>query len=213
MINYLEHKVSKNELITIFKRNLDRSIFIGEYPYFGSDGNEVFYEAFIESNILKHKFKVQEDAIELSVRLNIYKVLFLREIKKIVYSRRQGIINLVCLDWLFYFFQDIPKDEFIEINEHVSKHSTSDLLKVQSVLNILLFKPDIQLIKNLISYFTESDDPSVFYRLINSLDTNQLAKRFTNETINSIKEIVLSKHAISKDQRNEIIKKLSALGL
>jgi hypothetical protein len=213
MIDYLEQKVSNNALNKIFRKNIDRSIFIGEYPYFTSDGNDLFYEEFIEHSILKHGFKVQEDAIELSIRLNIFKVPFLVEIKKILYSRRQELIKLVCLDWLFYFFREIPENEFIEINEYMYRHSKHDLLIVQSILNMLLCKPNSQLISDLTFCFAESNDPAVFYRLINNLDSNQLAKEFTSETMAIIKEIVISKLTISKKQKNEIFKKLFELAV
>jgi hypothetical protein len=117
------------------------------------------------------------------------------------------------LDWLFYFFQDIPEDEFVVINEYMRKHSACNLLKVQCILNILLVKPGILFIDNLILCFIESDDPAVFYRLINGFDTNQLAKRFTGNTLNTIKEIVTSKHTLPAAQRTEIIKKLSDFGV
>src|SRR5258706_15211268 len=99
MTDYLKYRVSKNELIKIFFKNLDRSIFIGDYPFFGADENEDFYEQFIESSILKHGFKVQEDAIELSIVLHVFKMSFLIEIKKIIHSKKYVLIKLICLDW------------------------------------------------------------------------------------------------------------------
>ena len=211
MINYLEHKVSKDDIIKIFKKNIDRNIFIGNYLFFGSDENDNFYKELIERNISKHGFKIQEDMIELSILLKFFNQSFLNEIRKIIYSRRKGLIKLVCLDWLYCFYQDISEAEFISINEYILMNSTYDLLKVQSILNILLLRSDNKLIDDLIMCFTETSDSAVFYRFINGLDTRQLSAKFANETLNDVKMIVKSKIEISIDQRNEIIEKLSII--
>jgi|GEM_PF-6732351 len=212
-MNYLKHKISKDELIKIFKNNIDRNIFIGEYQNFKNDDNDIFYQDFIDLNLSKHGRKIQEDAIELSMAVNIYEESYLNEIKKILHSRRQGIIKLVCLDWLFFFYQRIPKKDFIDLNEYVLKHMEYDLLKIQAVLNILLFKYTDQLISVLITCFNHSNDPAIFYRLNNALTNHELAKSFTNSTIYLIIDVINLNGSISKNQKNEIIDRLRQFAL
>ncbi len=86
-------------------------------------------------------------------------------------------------------------------------------MKLQSILNILLVRDDIKLIDQLILCLAETDYPAVFYRFTNNLDVDHLAKKFTNEMINAMKEIVISKPEISKNQKVELVEKLSGLCL
>jgi len=88
MISFSENKVSIEELKIIFKSNIDRTIFIVDYPYFHSDGNADFYNDFINENILSTRYKLQEDAIELSIAIHYFRMTYLEIISKIVYSRR-----------------------------------------------------------------------------------------------------------------------------
>jgi len=204
MTDYLERKVSKEELQVIFKRNIDRSIFIADYPYFNNDGNRDFYVDFICKNINNSKYKLQEDAIELSITIHNFNLMYLDTIGKIVYSRRGWWIKLLCLDWLYNFTDDIPLQTFYELNGYLTK-SNNERLKIQGILNLLLLDKNNKLIKKLLILLHKSDDHIVFYRLINY---ENLTKIFTMTELKYVAEIIKTKTSLSSTQKSEITERL-----
>jgi len=114
MIDYFENKVSADELVEVFNSNVNRELFIAGYPYLLNDGNLKFYKRFIDENIHNYKFRLQEDAIDLSINIHYFKVGFLEAIIKILRSRRSYWVKLASLDWLFNFSQLINKEDFLE---------------------------------------------------------------------------------------------------
>jgi len=189
-MEYLHHKVSNENLLLIFKDSEERSIFIHTYPYFGDDNNNEFYQAFINANILSKNAKKQEDAIELSLVTAYFKPLYLEVIAFIIYSRKTFWIKLLCLDWLFEFSGMIPGETYRSLNIHASK-ANNELLKLQSLANLLLSGQSEDLTKQLSKLLTHSKNPAVFYRLAHGLTdvlVNNISKKAIEEFIPMINE-------------------------
>ncbi|WPU99717.1 hypothetical protein SNE26_27265 [Mucilaginibacter sp. cycad4] len=165
-----DYNISTAELICIFDNALDRSAFIWDYQGFKTDGNNEFYIAFIGKYIDGSKSEALEDAIELSIALDYFKLPHLHVIEKHLLSNLDDDAKLLCLDWLRYFFKHIPKNDFERLNRHALQHNKSDLLKVQAILNLLMVKNDEQLITVLKKVIAKTLLPAVFYRVINMFD-------------------------------------------
>lgn len=201
MKNNIEHKFSSAELESIFNKNIDRSIFISSYPHFGDDGNEYFYINFIDSNIFRNKFKAQEDALELSIKIKIFKKEYLSVVRQIIYSRRSAWMKLLALDWLFNFYSDIPRDVFFEINNYTAKSGQDILVQVQSLLNLLLIEECNGKIYDLLITLSCSKDAAAFYRVLYGLKRTYLS----DEKINgSILSIINDNDYLSKSQKDEL---------
>lgn len=207
MMKYLDSKVSKEELMVIFKSNIDRGIFISEYPYFGFDENGEFYTNFIEQNINSSKSRLQIDAIELSIATCNFKTSYLDVIEEIIYSGRGWWIKLACLDWLSTFFKEIPEKTFFELNQHSIK-SKNEFLQVQSLINLLLLNVDPRLIKMLFKLLSDSKYPAVFYRLLNNFDNDIITSIFRERGIKEIIDIVNLNQGLSESQKLEIVTRL-----
>lgn len=204
--------MSTEELKLIFSESDDRSIFISEYPYFGQDGNGAFYADFIEKNIVKYKSGVFEDVLELSIVTKFYSNSILKEVENVVYSRKHENVKLTCLDWMFCFFRNIPKEEFNKINNYGIEHFSSNLLKVQCVLNLTLIDFNKNLFKYLVRLLTRNDKAYAFYRVLNALESGQVAIDIFNiNDLNAIKNASLNKCDVSEGQKNEISKSIDSL--
>lgn len=208
-LNYIENKVSEEELYGIFKSSIDRNIFISEYSYFGMDGNDVFYKEFIDKYIYSSKRKFQEDAIELSIATGTFKIQYLDVIKAIIYSKRNDGIKLTCCDWLSYFFKDLPKSTFLEINEYLLKRTEYDLTKVQCMLNLFLLNNNYPIIENLSLYLKEVKYATVFYRIINGLNFINLTEKISVEIKNGIVNLIDINTILSEDQKHELTELLN----
>ncbi|PWG82121.1 hypothetical protein [Pararcticibacter amylolyticus] len=198
----LDHKASRKQLKMIFNKNIARSIFISIYPHFGIDGNEQFYIDFIDSNIFRSKFKAQEDALELSIKINTFKNEYINAVRQIIYSRRPPWMKLLALDWLFNFFQNIQRDVFFEINKYSKENNRQNiLLQVQSYLNLLLLGDGDEIIDDLLKALSLSDDPAVFYRVLYGLNRTYL---LVEETSGYILSIIKNNNYLSKNQKHEL---------
>jgi hypothetical protein len=204
MEDYSEHRCSKEQLHAIFENDTDRSIFINNYAYFFDDENSEFYLAFINENITSLKYKNQEDALELSIAIHYFELTHLDVVRNIIYSNRLWWIKLLCLDWLVNFADEIPLQTFFELNERITG-STNELLKIQSMLNILLFKTDNQLIKSILKLVKKSKEHIVFYRFASY---KRLDKVFTIEQIRQVLGIIETTVALSDRQKVEISKSI-----
>lgn len=206
MMEYLKHVVSKEQLSVIFKCSIDRSLFISGYPHFGTDGNNDFYVDFIDTNISKSKFKVQEDSIELSIVTNTFKPRYLDTIRQIIYSRRNEWIKLLCMDWLFVFFSFIPPEVFIEVNEYALKNNKYELVRIQSLLNSYLQNKNIDLIKRLMLDIKDSKHPTAFYRFVNGL--NCIDKENLKMLKVDVLDVIKKNSALSASQKTELVTRL-----
>ena len=204
MEEYLEHRVSKEELQVIFKSNIDRSIFITDYPYFEDDGNTDFYIDFVNENIVNSKYKIQEDAIELSIVIHNFKMAYLDVISYIIYSRRGWWIKLLCLDWLINFFDDVPSQTFLELNEYLTK-SNNKRLKIQGMLNLLLLNRNAKLVTKLLRLLSKSNDHVLFYRVVSY---KNIRKILTKEMIENIVDIIRTNTGLSQSQKSELTERL-----
>ena len=185
---YLE-KVSKKELDKIFKNSTDRSTFISTYPYLGTDNNNKYYKDFINANISNKKYKLQEDAIELSLCANIFNLAYVDIIDKIIHSRRTPWIKLLCLDWLNFFFDKIPLHLYNDLNLIAKKHN-HEFLKLQGMLNLMVFNPDKTLIEEALETVKASMNNTLYYRFIHSYIDNNLNKILPSEVNYGINNLI-----------------------
>jgi len=161
-------KVSKNELVRIFKDYSKRSTFISEYPHFGNDNNDDFYVDFINTYITGKKYKMQEDAIELSLTTDHFDMMYLDVVSKIIHSGRTSWIKLLCLDWLNYFVLDIPAEEYTNLN-YFAKRSSDEFLKLQSILNLIQLNPKPELLEESFEILKNTTSPALYYRYLNNI--------------------------------------------
>lgn len=180
------------DLKKIFNSNIQRSSFISEYNGSQDDSNNIFYERYIDQWICYgRKFRFQEDAIELSIKLHLYKTEYFSCIKAVLYSRRTDWIKLLCADWLFNFAADISTDEYSTVNIHLLKNTSDDLIKAQCILNLMLRNKANEFMKDFIAIITNNRDASVYYRAIACLGNQQLKnykKELRGELLKNIKE-------------------------
>jgi hypothetical protein len=207
MEEYLEHRVSKEELQAIFKSDIDRSIFITDYPYFEDDKSTDFYIDFINENIVNSKYKIQEDAIELSIAIHYFKMTYLDVISSIIYSRRGWWIKLLCLDWLANFFDDVPSQTFFELNKYLTK-SNNERLKIQGMLNLLLLNKNPKLVEKLLILLKKSNDHVLFYRVVNYKNIDEI---LTKEMIKNIVDIIRTNTGLSQSQKSELTERFSIM--
>ncbi|RZK10386.1 MAG: hypothetical protein EOO43_20330 [Flavobacterium sp.] len=170
MKDFFNDRVSKEDLDKIFKSSLERELFISEYPFIKSDDNMDYYVHFIDSNIFNRKYLLQEHAIEMSIAVSVFKSLYLDAIKKILFSRRNDWIKLLALDWIFNFRDLIPEDEYVNINNQYLSGKANELIRVQAILNLIMFSPNYCNFLSLYQLLSLSEDPASFYRVVNSLD-------------------------------------------
>lgn len=210
-MDYFEDKVSPLEVTKIFNSNIDRELFISEYQHLQGDENLDFYKNFIDQNIHSYRFRLQEDAIDLSINLDYFKVSFFKSIKEIIHSRRNNWIKLACLDWLFNFSQLINKADYLEINRYALKKSTDELLQVQCILNLLLIEIQTDVIENLLNVLQTATLPATFYRFINGFEKLNIDKEINQRLIISVISLVKSNKLVSESQKNELINSLSSM--
>jgi len=210
MVQYFKNKVTKEELNKLFKNNTNKDIFISEYPFFGSDDNTAFYIDFINDNILNNSVKLKEQAIELSIAVGIFKPSYINAIKEIVYSRRGAWIKLTCLDWLFNFFNRIPEDVYLEMNNYLAQ-SNNELLKIQSLININLADNHESIFNELIDFCQKCKDSAVFYRLVRALSILDARKRITTQEISKTHDVINRTPYLSSSQRWELINMIDSV--
>jgi hypothetical protein len=208
-LNYTERKVSEEALVEIFKSHIDRNIFISEYPYFGMDGNDSFYKEFIDKYIASTKYKAQEDAIELSIAAKTFRSDYFDVIKSIIYSRRNDEIKLSCCDWLFCFFKHLSQNTFLEINEYLLEKTKDEFVKVQCMLNLFLLNNNYPIIENLSPYLNETNYPSIFYRVINGLNSISLSEKISKEIRKGIGALIAANTILTENQKPELVKLLN----
>ncbi|MEO6522666.1 MAG: hypothetical protein ABIN91_13365 [Mucilaginibacter sp.] len=202
----LDYEVSKLDLPKLFKNSFNRSLFIAEYLHFGNDDNADFYIQYIDENIDSRKIKAQEDALELSIASGIFKPLYFEIVKKIINSKRSDWIKLLCVDWLFSFYNHLKKTDFIEINEYLLKTNTSELIKTQSILNLLLYKNNEQLILTLLfERIHLAKDSTVYYRLVNGLNSTYLTDKVSKKIKQDINRLIETSSHLTDNQKNELI--------
>lgn len=206
-LEYLSKKIKYNELPKIFKRSLDRELFISEYCHFGLDGNNKFYKDFVETYIYNNRSKLQIDAIELSISINYYKKEHLHVIENIIFSKRNEWIKLLCADWIFNFRKMIPSDKSLVINRHLFQSTTNELIQIQSLLN-LLDNSEGNVVESLKQYFNRIEDVASYYRVINVLKSETLTKPLVIIINNILLELVNDNIKLAKTVRIEILTQL-----
>lgn len=165
------------QLEKVFKTHTDRSLFISEYKHFGEDGNEDFYTSFINKSINEARSKRQEDAIELSIALHYYRDSYVSAITQIIKSRRCEWMKLLCLDWLFNFYKEVPKKVFIDLNDWIISKANTDILKLQAVINLILADQNFDIGKRYLSdLLCSTSDHALFYRVINVLNNDSMSR-------------------------------------
>lgn len=204
----MKDRILLHELPSIFKSNLKRSMFISDYPFFDSDGNKDFYIDFIDNNISTRKYKIQEDAIELSIRIEVFKDQYLSVVNEIIHSRRNNWIKLLALDWLFIFYKEISNDVFIDLNEYSWKSVQDDLIKIQCVLNLLLQEITDEYYERLIQILVNSKDSAVFYRLLNSTPEIPLFFKSNSDRPAEVLSIIETNIYLSISQKDELVSEL-----
>ncbi|MFC0517984.1 hypothetical protein ACFFGT_27470 [Mucilaginibacter angelicae] len=207
-----DHNISGAELTTIFNDALDRSAFIWDYRGFRADGNDEFYIAFIDEHINSDSSGAFEDAVELSIAMDYFKLPHLHIIEKGLSSKLDEDAKLLCLDWLYSFFEQVPKPDFERLNKYVLQNNKSELINVQALLNLLLMKNDEQLITSLKTIMGKAALPAVFYRLINVLD-DECFDEIKALVLPDIKLIIEKSGALTVQQKDELTARLQAGGI
>ena len=204
-----EDKISKRELEKTFKNYDKRATFIFNYPHFGADGNDAYYIDFIDTNITNRKYKLQEDAIELSLATNNFNLKYLDTVSKIIYSRRTIWIKLLCLDWLNYFILNVPREIYADLNRFANK-SDDEMLKLQSILNLVQLTPNRELLEESLEILKRTSVPTLFYRYLNCINDNHVLTMLPGDITQKIHELINSKPIFGKGQKDELKLKLSA---
>lgn len=191
--------MDKSQLNKTFKSHLDRSLFISSYEKFGKDNYNDFYIDFIDTSITVNNSRVQEDALELSIALHVYKSEYLEIVSQIIKSRRSAWIKLLCLDWLFNFYLETPPSVFIELNYAVLKTANLEVIRIQGLINLILREQALDNFKSeLTIIFSNTCDSAVYHRMI--IASDNIA--FCN-FVPQLKSIMLSALLIN-DKLNDI---------
>jgi len=202
-------KVSKNELERIFKDYYKRSTFISEYPHFGNDNNDDFYLDFINAYITSKKYKMQEDAIELSLATNHFDMMYLDVVSKIIHSGRASWIKLLCLDWLNYFVLNIPAEEYTNLN-YFAKMNSDDFLKLQSILNLVQLNPKPELLEESFEILKDTNSPTLYYRYLNAITNtdNNFTTVLPNVFTEKLRILLNKSEVINENQKADLQVKL-----
>lgn len=204
-LDNLDEILNIEALSKLFKNSLDRSIFISEYMCFGNDGNDVFYEDFIEKHIYNNRSKAQEDSIELTISLNYYNENHFSIIKAIIYSRRSEWLKLLCLDWIFNFKKNLPLSEFEIVNHYILNRSNEELVRTQALLNLLLVEQNIEIFSKLRDNITDAKYGTIYYRILNFLKSKSVNQKVINEISHEVILIINSNNKLEESQKQELL--------
>jgi hypothetical protein len=200
--------MKRNEVEKILSNEFDRILFFKDYQYFSRDGNEDLYKRFISKVLAEdNDVDVTSDAIYLAININFFSPSLLAKIKAILFSRRQYLVKLSCLDYLTHFKKYMSVKSFVKTNEYLLARSTNILLKIQAITN-LLFKY-APLFDSLIMALEASKGPTEFYRAMNGLSYNSI--KLNSEQLLKLERITREKKFGTSVQR-ELIKKIKSMG-
>jgi hypothetical protein len=210
MKNYDKGILSIDQVIKVFNDSDKRSRFIWLYEFFHVDGLQDFYTQFVEDNLDNSKRKLQEDAIELSIKIKIFKPKYLKVICNIIHSRRNKWIKILALDWLFNFSEEISRNYFADINLHALRFSNnSGLLRAQSIVNLFLVIDSTMVHEELNLLLTTSNDPAIFYRIVNALYKIEKASKKGIEIKNDIRCAIDCSVSLSEAVKTDLLKHLN----
>ncbi len=204
MTPFVEGNISREELTRLFKRPGDRGRFIWYYKNFGIDGNDEFYLNFINDHINSNLTRAREDAMELTMALSVFKSDHLNVITQIIHSSRNMDLKLLCLDWLFNFFESVPQADFEALNLYALHKCKGELLSVQAILNLLLLKNDEQLVNKLKTCISQTAIPSVCYRVFNKLE-DAIFDNMPEITKKAILDTIQKSTALNSGQKADLV--------
>lgn len=138
----------------------------------------------------------------MSIILGLYQEHYLETIERILKSRRIEDIKLTCLDWLSQFHHNISKQRYDEINSLMAAPAKTELLRLQALLNLLYVNRFPTIATSILSLFKTTDNPRLFYRLINNLSENApLWYTFGASTLREIKFLCNEKNFNVKQKK------------
>lgn len=200
-------QVSANVISKILSNPFERMFFLKEYEFFDRDGNARQYNDYALSVIKNSRDVVAvSDAIILSTKTHQFSKSVFKQIRIMLYSRRNYIVKLACLDFLLAFKEEIPKRYFFQINNRILSHSRNNLLRIQATLNLISI--DANFSSKLIALLYVANSPTEFYRVINGLQCDDI--RLDAEEIERLKGMIVQK-PFKKQVKIELLSRLENL--
>ncbi len=185
----------------------ERTIFLNEYRYFKSDRNISEYRNFIRNVLDKSRdANIVSDVIYFSVTIDFFSKNLFLIIKTILFSKRNYLVRLACLDYITHFKDKLAKNEFYELCEDVYKGTKSPLLRIQVLTNLL--KINQQYFHGLIKLLKKIDHPTGIYRTLNGIAQNNI--KITSEQFKLFKSLIINKN-FEDGVRKELLAQLALL--
>lgn len=161
--------ISEKELIAILSKPIYRSDFINEYPFFRTDGHTKIYQDFIDKTDFRKNNERLDDAIVLADSIDYYSIHLLNLIKEILFSKKNFVIKLTCLDYLLSQHEKIDNSTYIILNNRY-KNNSNEFLNLQANINLLLTENKSE--KSILKVLNSAPYPNIFYRFFNSISFN-----------------------------------------
>ncbi len=209
MFDHQSRKYDRSEITKIFEKKSQRRDFISEYEYWLIDDHHDLYVKFIDEFIVAINVDKQEDAIEVSIRADIFKNEYLSQIEAIIYSKKGYWIKLASLDWLWHFSNKIDKGKFTTLNSvFLHERNPHELNKIQALLNLLKIDINEDLLDDLFGCLQAAKISASFYRALiyyHEIPYNNISK---SEIKSKLQLIIDQSMTLSTAQKRELINEL-----
>lgn len=206
----IENKISPEQAIKFLNDKDIRSLFIFEYDYFGEDKNEKTYQDFINNSLLTKNTGKIASSLDLAIMIDYFSPNVLNKITELLNRRITYEVKLSALDYISTFSTNIDSVEYKLINENTLFKSSNQLVRFQSVVNLLPIESE-KYSKSIIRRLKATKYPAYFYRLINSInESNEIENAMDLKFLETIKEIIDNK-AFKEEVKNELFEDLNEL--
>ncbi|GEM_PF-4369400 len=203
-------KIEAEQAIKFLNDNELRDLFILEYAYFETDGNDIIYQSFIQEldkNDIENNLEKATACLDLAMTINYYSDKTLEKIFTILETidlqPEHEELVLSSLDYVLIFYPQISPFKFQQFHQPILTQNLSELIHFQVSMN-LLFIDFEENVKNVLKILNDCQEPHFFYRFFQSIENQeQFNKLITNNLNLKIKNLIGTKN-FSEEVQEEL---------